>query len=671
MSQLGSSPLGLVMNTSVSSQPKIGSYVLGDSENGKRLFNSIFGRNGDEVSTHQFDYSGDDSSIFDIKTQDIIEYCQRYPLMRLTYADFAYLKNLGVYPNNRLIIARRFSAPVGDDLINNLDNNTFPLATLISWVPDNEDFFDVNFNENWTEGDTSFKTLLDEASQNGDLLGGDNMGKKLGSFLAEGAGAIPLPGWSEGLQYELFKKLGLTDLKASDLPFGNPNLIRSSKRRNVADKDGSFEGVKSSFSVKMKVEYEQKFISGIDPTGVYYDIIANALSFGTSVSKFMFKPEALGANNQFAVFLNNLGSGNLNKVGEALSAFATAISEALKSIAGSIASAVAGLWEGKEKEAKEKEQAAKDKEDGVAAKIVDGAASATKFVAKKIAELISNIVAGVISKYKVRVISILDSLTGSPSAPWHVTIGNPKRPILSSGDMVVDKVDVKFGKLLAYNDLPSSITLEVTLTNARSYGSQEIFQKLNCGRERSYKVIRKDILSVDGELNTPAKVTTAEEVEESMRQSNNDGAGQGAPIDNSTNANQNKPGVIKGTAECFKNHNYIIDQIISVLALRDTYGFEDGKKVPLLKKWKKFWNDVEIGAENSVRVLLVQRALASEVAAASACPSVRDTLTANLEKVYAGIKSKSIVVLDYYDPSSIGSASGSANIVKKIVNCDF
>ena len=36
--------------------------------------------------------------------------------------------------------------------------------------------------------------------------------------------------------------------------------------------------------VKVTVEYEQKFISGIDPTIVYMDIIQNALRFGTSPS---------------------------------------------------------------------------------------------------------------------------------------------------------------------------------------------------------------------------------------------------------------------------------------------------------------------------------------------------------------------------------------------------
>ena len=36
-------------------------------------------------------------------------------------SDFAYLKNLGVYPNNRLIIARRFASPLQDNIIGKTD----------------------------------------------------------------------------------------------------------------------------------------------------------------------------------------------------------------------------------------------------------------------------------------------------------------------------------------------------------------------------------------------------------------------------------------------------------------------------------------------------------------------------------------------------------------------
>ena len=71
--------------------------------------------------------------------------------MRLDYADFAYLKNLGVYPNNRLIVARRFPGAVGNDLH---AVSTSPMATMVSWIPENqENFFNIQYNEVWVEAD--------------------------------------------------------------------------------------------------------------------------------------------------------------------------------------------------------------------------------------------------------------------------------------------------------------------------------------------------------------------------------------------------------------------------------------------------------------------------------------------------------------------------------------
>ena len=43
--------------------------------------------------------------------------------------------------------------------------------------------------------------------------------------------------------------------------------------------------------------------------------------------------------------------------------------------------------------------------------------------------------------------------------------------------MLVEDVKITFGKLLAYNDLPSSVKIGLTLTNARTLGAQEIFAK--------------------------------------------------------------------------------------------------------------------------------------------------------------------------------------------------
>ena len=84
-------------------------------------------------------------------------------------------------------------------------------------------------------------------------------------------------------------------------------------------------------------------------------------------------------------------------------------------------------------------------------------------------------------------------MTGSNSTPWHITIGNPKKPIFSSGDMFTTDVKLTLGPILSFNDLPSSIKIEFTLESARDLGAQEIFNKFNNGSGREYKRLNLSI----------------------------------------------------------------------------------------------------------------------------------------------------------------------------------
>ena len=233
-----------------------------------------------QIST-PFDVHGDD--VYDLTIPKIVEYCQKYSAMKLDFADFAYLKNLGVYPNNRLIIARRFPNPVKNDLTSL--TNVEPMATLISWAKD-DNFIDVTFGEAWDEADAGFTDVLNNIGK--DIVTSQDLGNKIGDFAAAGIGFIPFRGWMEGIIYEVLKKLGVTDTGANNLPLGNPNLIRRAKARKTATKETAFSGLTTTFTIKMDVEYEQKFINGVDPTLVYLDIIQNALTFGTSDAQFQF-----------------------------------------------------------------------------------------------------------------------------------------------------------------------------------------------------------------------------------------------------------------------------------------------------------------------------------------------------------------------------------------------
>ena len=406
-------------------------------------------------------------STYDISTLDLIDWSKKSnnASIELDEMDFIFLKNLGVYTNNRLIIARRFPFGIYDDLTNTATKNVKPISKLVSWVKDGENFIDIDFSEKWEESEASFVDVLNGIGK--DLT--TNISKTdnptdWGNALAAGGGIVPLAGFTEVFQYNVLNKLAGTEQSTVDytsLPQGNPNLIRQSKRRSVPrDGKDNFSGLNGIFNVNMKVEYEQKYVYGIDPAFAYYSIIANALNFGTSVSSFNFTGNLGG---RLKTFVDKISSGDGNKLLSALKDFVTAIVDALKTMANQLISFVKDIVKGD---------------------------ITLNTVGNKILDTIAKGIGSIINKYKVRIIGVINSLTGTPSGPWHITIGNPKHPIFSSGDMIADKVKLTLGNVLSFNDLPSNITIDVEFKSARNLGGQEIFQKLNCGKERTYAVAK-------------------------------------------------------------------------------------------------------------------------------------------------------------------------------------
>lgn len=492
---IGGSPLGgfVYDNTNQGYSIQQGDKI-DDLDSVKSLFNNTNLRPFKSINDNSFDSNvyknkiidSYNDSTYDISTLDLIDWSKKSgnASIELNEMDFIFLKNLGVYTNNRLIIARRFPFGIYDDLTNTASKNTKPISKLISWVKDGEDFISIDFSEKWIESEASFVEILNGIGK--DMT--TNISKMdnptdWGSAAAAGGGIVPLAGFTEVFQYNVLNKLAGTQMSTVDfttLPQGNPNLIRESKRRSVASSGKEpFSGLKGAFEVTMKIEYEQKYVYGIDPAFAYYSIIANALSFGTSVSSFNFT----GAlSKELKKFVDDISSGDSNRLIGALVDFVAAIVGALQDMASQLVNAVKS--------------------------IVKGDVSLTQ-VGSQILKTIAKGIGSIINKYKVRIIGVINSLTGTPSGPWHITIGNPKHPIFSSGDMIVDNVKMTLGNVLAFNDLPSSIALEVKFSSARNLGSQEIFQKLNCGKERTYVVAPGYENGIDFLTNNNTKISDA------------------------------------------------------------------------------------------------------------------------------------------------------------------
>ena len=480
------SPLGIISGY-------IGSY--GTSSSYSSLFSS-YSRNGVKrkmqgSGSFQGSVLSDkrhSDEIYDISTSNIIDKLNdpRTPHIALSYADFAYLKDFGVYPNNRLVVCRRFPVPVIDDLYslptqgNGKSSLSTPLSTVLGFIPENDNFLKFSFNEEWEDSEVSFTSLLNSLGKDF----GFNLGGGLGSVLEGAANAVPLPGATLLLQRKIMASLGFfgpnisgkTDsdgnfidnsgniVNASSIPQGDPNLIKQAMNRTLIgeDKDGG-SGLKCKFSFTIKTVYEQKFIQGVDPTIVFMDILNNALNLGTSNANFYLGKQNDAAGN-VSKYLNDFMSNPFEKIKEFIESLITAMSDQLSQL-----------------DKKMQQAATTAAASGGSSMVGD----INTLISKSINSTTQYVKDFITQKYKVKFIGIINALTGGPSTPWHITIGNPLRPIFCSGDMLCKNVEVNLGPQLSFNDLPTFIEVDITLESARNLGLQEIFAKFNCGGIRT------------------------------------------------------------------------------------------------------------------------------------------------------------------------------------------
>jgi hypothetical protein len=407
------------------------------------------------------------NNIYDTSLLNIIEQLANTEAA-LRPADFAYLKDVGVYPNNRLVIARRFLQPHGDNIFGKGVNGNIPMSIMISWKPQGEDFVEINFGEEWQNAKADFTGVLNS-------LGEDFMGKNVGGGIGGALNVIPLPGFTENLQRYVLRQMGILDKSGTEaLPSGNPNLIKMAKRRKTIGYSDDGSGLKTTISIKMVCEWEQKFISGIDPTIAWQDIVAMILRFGTSTSdtygltpefektmtKWLSKPETIVTD-----MITWIKAGILEVKD-------TLVNLAKTTNASILNSNIKNTNSGTRQDQQNKFSALADK------------------AGNDLVNLVTNGLKLQLQKYKVELEGIARALSGAPSTPWHVTIGNPMRPVFCAGDMLVEDVKLNLGSVLAFNDLPATIKAEFTLTNARPWGLQEILAKFNAGSIRTLTAIK-------------------------------------------------------------------------------------------------------------------------------------------------------------------------------------
>jgi hypothetical protein len=397
----------------------------------------------------------------DIKLSSIIQWTQENrPALKLSAFHFAYLKNFNTYPANRIVALRRFNEAVPHDIMN---VKSRAINTMISYY-DMEKPFTLNFNEEWEDFSKGVYQLIQ------DIIGVQfaSVGKEGGYFgdgiagaIGGAAGTIEKVGANNLEQYflqSIAHQMGL--ITQGDNIFGDPNIIYRSKiRSGSSGEDIGGSGLSCKFDYTFESTYVMLETNGIDAKAAMIDIIGNAVHMGTSNARFILTHNA---SEGLSKIIKEMENGNVEGL---LSKVLDGLVEGMKKLGEGISNLISGVK--------------KAFEDG-------GAEAGFAKAADTIQNEIQKALRDRFTRYKWQMRGAIGALSGMHTAPWHLTIGNPKCPWFTIGNIVVDSVDLKFGGEMAYNDMPSELTVTIKVSNGRPLGANEITSLFNNGRGRIY-----------------------------------------------------------------------------------------------------------------------------------------------------------------------------------------
>ena len=438
--------------------------------------------------------------------------------LRLKAADLVYLRDLGVYPINRMTILRRF--PEGCFVSENLEEMTIePISTVIGWIPPDKNFGDISFNETWSTTNKRFDVLIS-----------DIVKKTLG--MSETKALFPVPDFAQGMLFLLYDKLGLLDSSGVDdspnetyeyydpatitklstgkentstktgnadenkwglnkIPIGDPNVLQEGPFRNWEG-----QNIKSDFSFDFEKTYEQKLIGEVDPGSAMLDILDNLYAMGTSNMVFYWgdnspimqnaKKAASGsANNVNAwwIFIDQtfrklweviteLFNGIETKVKEEYNSAKTALASALSTNTTTVSGGTSGTANAATANATQKVKDANLKQESISA----------------ISKLMQTILTSTIAINRFNIRGSIELMTGGQisSTPWYLTIGNPYSPWLATNHIIVSSAKIESGTEMGFNDQPQTLKVTFKCIFSRSLGKQELMRMFNNTYRRTY-----------------------------------------------------------------------------------------------------------------------------------------------------------------------------------------
>ena len=416
-------------------------------------------------------------------------------MARYKYADFMYCKDLGKVSNNYLITLRRFAHPVPDHIfeltnpnyISSMEGLSFAQAgdigRLVTWfgTDDNklEDIIKFSYRSTWKELGSEIEQKESTADDKSTGLVG-----MLANTFDNGEYSKSVKEGVAG-EHNLWTYLGgkMSSIKITQGIGKNNELLRNYDRnrvyepKNTIQKTHIYEGkIEFTHEFTLNFSYKLRAYDNINPKSAFLDLIGNILEVTARRGRFWGGARKLiGPQTNMAMFnkVDKIIDNSFDKLGGLWNVL-SGKSKLSDTIMGTISWAQEKTGEMKESI----EGVAKDLKDdfkGTVEKIFDKAGGA---------DMLKGFVQNALGRpTKIAWQSLLD---GSDVGLWHVTIGNPKNPIMVMGNLIVTDSNIQQFGPLGLDDFPTDLKVSITLKHARPRDLTDISRMYTKGAASLY-----------------------------------------------------------------------------------------------------------------------------------------------------------------------------------------
>lgn len=438
---------------------------------------------------------------------------------RYRYADFMYCKDLGKISNNHMITLRKFAIPVGDNIFRSTVAKTAgegkddPMSSIgdvgrmITWfdTDDNKlsDIMSYEYEASWKKLDAKIQQLDSQEDDEGRGIAGKIINNLSPGYNLQSARGIN----SGGLLGQLMNSMGIGanthEYQHNDVALGrNYDNNKVYTPRDTIQDTHIYEG-KLTFKHEFTLNFSYKLraYDNINPKSAFLDLLGNILTVTYRKGTFWGgKSEILGAKPNKAGWqkYNNVLKGLSDAGGDlwknifhlegantdgllgALSQFGSSLLDIVKGAGMDIGGAASSAM-----------QTAKDFLSGniTADEVMGKVKTSVQAGAQKAADLnLGQVMMGSIKNKLGRpALYAFDSLlTGAKVGLWHVTIGNPKNPIATFGNLIMTNAKITHSGPLGFDDFPTDLHVSVTLKHAMSRDATEISKMYTKGQNGIY-----------------------------------------------------------------------------------------------------------------------------------------------------------------------------------------